>query len=142
MELKNLVLSGDKDDTPVSIRWREGEQETREKIVPLGELKATIIKITPGQKITYITDAIYDDENSRKIVALAEGADMLFIEATFLHDNADSAAKKCHLTAFQAGTLARMAGAKKISLFHFSPKYKGTGELLVEEAMQAFHGQV
>jgi ribonuclease Z len=142
MELKNRVLSGDDDDTPVKVIWREGGQETREKIIPLGELKATIIKITPGQKITYITDAVYDDENSRRIVALAEGSDLLFIEATFLNDNADSAAKKYHLTALQAGTLARMAGARRISLFHFSPKYKGSGELLVEEAMQAFQCEV
>ncbi|MDI6776193.1 MAG: MBL fold metallo-hydrolase [Syntrophales bacterium] len=140
MKLKNHVLSGDDDDTPVKVSWREGGQETREKIIPLGELKATIVKITPGQKITYITDAIYNDENRRKIVALAEGSDLLFIEATFLHDDADSAAKKYHLTALQAGTLARMAGVKRISLFHFSPKYKGCGELLVEEAMQAFQG--
>ena len=140
MELKNHILSGDDDETPVRVRWKEGKQEIREKLVPLGELKATVVKITPGQKISYITDAIYNDENACKIVKLTDASDLLFIEATFLHEDADKAAKKYHLTALQAGTLARMAGAKRISLFHFSPKYKGCGELLVEEAMQAFHG--
>jgi len=37
--------------------------------------------------------------------------------------------------------VARRAGAKRISLFHFSPKYKGAGNLLVEEAMAAFNGR-
>jgi ribonuclease Z len=64
----------------------------------------------------------------------------MFIEATFLQEDADKASQKYHLTAFQAGTLAKMAGAKRISLFHFSPKYKGTPHLLVEEAMKAFNG--
>jgi len=45
------------------------------------------------------------------------------------------------LTAHQAGALARRAGAKRISLFHFSPKYKGAGDLLLEEAMAAFNGR-
>ena len=53
----------------------------------------------------------------------------------------DEATKRFHLTARQAGMLARSAGAKKIILFHFSPKYKGSGNLLVGEAMEAFNGQ-
>ncbi len=97
--------------------------------------------MTPGQKVTYITDAVYNDDNARKIVDLASGSDLMFIEATFLHEDADKAAEKHHLTAFQAGTLARRAGAKRIEIFHFSPKYKGVGELLVEEAMGAFNGR-
>jgi ribonuclease Z len=120
--------------------WKVGREEGEEKFIPLGELKATIVKITPGQKITYITDAIYNEENARKIVRLAEASDLMFIEATFLHEDTEKATKKYHLTALQAGTLARMAGAKRISLFHFSPKYKGIGNNLVEEATRAFNG--
>jgi len=41
----------------------------------------------------------------------------------------------------QAGLLARRAGAKRISVFHFSPKYEGAGDLLIEEAMGAFNGR-
>jgi ribonuclease Z len=119
--------------------WKEGKQEAGERFIPLGELKATIVKMTPGQKIAYITDAVYNEDNARKIIELACGSDLMFIEATFLHEDADKAAEKHHLTAFQAGTLARRAAAKRIALFHFSPKYKGAGDLLVEEAMEAFN---
>ena len=141
VDLKDRVLADDPDDTPIRV-WSKKEKEgTGETSIPLGELKETIVKVTPGQKITYITDALYNEENSRKIIALAEAADLLFIEAMFLQEDAEKAAHKYHLTAFQAGTLAQMAGAKRISLFHFSPKYKGTPDLLVEEAMRAFSGE-
>jgi ribonuclease Z len=141
MDLKDRILRGDPDDTPVRVWWKEGRQEAGEKFIPLGELKETIVKMTPGQKITYITDAVYNEDNARKIVELADGSDLMFIEATFLHEEADKAADKHHLTAHQAGLLARRAGAKRIALFHYSPKYKGAGDVLFEEAMAAFDGR-
>jgi ribonuclease Z len=140
VDLKDRILGGEPDDTPIRI-WRRHEgQEGEERFMSLGELKSSVVKITPGQAITYVTDAVYSDDNVRKIVELSRASEILFIEATFLHEDADKASQKYHLTAFQAGKLARMAGVKRISLFHFSPKYKGSGESLIEEAMRAFKG--
>jgi ribonuclease BN (tRNA processing enzyme) len=51
---------------------------------------------------------------------------------------AETAAQKYHLTAGQAGALARQARAKRIVPFHFSPKYKSDPHVLAEEAMTAF----
>ena len=47
----------------------------------LGELAAEIALMTPGLKITYITDVAYNQSNADKIVALAKNSDYLFIEA-------------------------------------------------------------
>ena len=141
MDLKDMILRGDPDDKLVCVWWKEGKQGGGERFIPLGELKETIVKMTPGQKIAYITDAVYNGDNAQKIVELAYGSDLMFIEATFLHEDADKAAEKHHLTARQAGALARRAGAKRISLFHYSPKSKGAGNLLLEEAMAAFNGR-
>jgi len=88
-----------------------------------------------------VTDAVFSPENIRRILALADSADHLIIEATFLHEDLDRATRKYHLTARQAGFLARRAAAKRLSLFHYSPKYKGRGEALRLEAMEAFDGQ-
>lgn len=143
--LKDHILNGDPDDTPVSVWWKEGPQERHEqgkKMIHLGELKERVVKITPGKIMTYVTDVIYNDENARKIVELAVASDFLFIEASFLHEDAEKAALKFHLTAAQAGTLAQKAGVKRIIPFHFSPKYKGSGHLLVEEAITAFNGHI
>ena len=142
VDLKDRILNGDPDDTPIRAWWKDAGQGAGERIIPLGELKETVVKITPGQKITYVTDVIYSEENAGKIVELADGSDLLFIEATFLHEEAEKAAYKYHLTALQAGGLARRAGAKRMVLFHFSPKYKGAGNLLADEATRAFNGQI
>jgi len=104
----------------------------------LGDLAAQIAIITPGQKITYITDVAYSDANSAKIIALARNSDHLFIEAAFLEEDHVIGRKKFHLTARQAGELAAKAAARQFSIFHFSPRYLGRESLLYQEAYQAY----
>lgn len=96
------------------------------------------MNITAGQKVCYITDAVWNDENIERMIELARGSEILFIEAPFLHEDAATAAKKYHMTAHQAGTLASMAGVKRFIIFHFSPKYKGKTDALQREAANAF----
>ncbi|MDI9571314.1 MAG: MBL fold metallo-hydrolase [Pseudomonadota bacterium] len=137
-ELKDCLLDDRPPDFPVRIRWKETGEARRERQAPLGELVEKIVRITPGQKIAYVTDAVYSAANVRTILSLAEGVDILFIEAPFLHADADQAARKYHLTARQAGILAGKAGAKRMIPFHFSPKYRDREEELHEEATTAF----
>jgi len=137
LDLKDRIIRGDPDDTPVRVWWKGAERTVKERYVPLGELRARVVKVTPGQKTAYITDTAYREDNVRRIVDLARDVDILFIEAAFLQEDILQAERKCHLTATQAGTLARMAGARRMELFHFSPKYKGSRELLVRQAAEA-----
>jgi ribonuclease Z len=106
--------------------------------VILGQLAEQIARITPGQKITYITDVCYSPANEKQIVAFAEGSDQLFIEAAFLETHRDIALAKNHLTARQAGHLAGLARVKQYTIFHFSPRYSGQEQLLVDEARRAW----
>jgi ribonuclease Z len=140
-ELKGAVLSGAPDDMPFRIWWRENGG-VEERWMPLGDLRARILIVVPGQKITYVTDTVYNADNAEKIVELARGADYLFIETPFLHEEAERAALKYHLTAAQAGTLARRAGAVRVIPFHFSPKYTGMEERLEREVEEAFSGMI
>jgi ribonuclease Z len=128
-DLKSAVARGEADDTPMGPRG-----------VPLGLLKAEALRIVPGQKIAYVTDAVHHAENAARIVDLARGADWLFIEASFARDEEERAAEKHHLTSAQAGRLARTAGAKRLIPFHFSPKYAEERERLALEAQEAFEG--
>jgi len=104
----------------------------------IGELTEAIAMITPGQKIAYIADVGYQPANVDKIIDLAQGADHLFIKAAFLDRHRHIAQQKHHLTARQAGTLARKAKVKQLTLFHHSPRYMDQVHLLEAEARQAF----
>ena len=139
-ELKSAVARGEPDETPVPVRWRE-DGSSHERAVPLGDLKDKVLRIVPGQKIAYVTDVGYTPENVEAIVNLARAADALFIETAFLHEEERRAAEKFHLTAWQAGELARRAGAKRLIPFHFSPKHSEQGDRLMREAMEAFGGR-
>ncbi len=105
---------------------------------PLGELCQKIAVVTPGRKITYVTDVAYNDANTEKIVNIAGNSDQLFIEAAFLETHHELAAQKYHLTAWQAGVLAAQAGVKRFTLFHHSPRYTGQEALLNAEAREAY----
>ncbi|MFQ5973980.1 MAG: MBL fold metallo-hydrolase [Alphaproteobacteria bacterium] len=140
-ELKQAVGRDEPEDKPFPVRWRE-DGAPREAWVPLGVLKAQVLRIVPGQKVTYVTDVVYHRRNEAKIVELARGSHTLFIETPFMHEDADKAARKRHLTTRQAGAMARKAEAKRMVPFHFSPRYTGREDDLRREALAAFeHGQ-
>ncbi|HEY9421810.1 MAG TPA: MBL fold metallo-hydrolase [Thermoanaerobaculia bacterium] len=138
-DLKSAVARGEPDEMPVPVSWRE-DGSVRQRVVSLGELRDKVLRIVPGQKLAYVTDAGYTPENAEAIVELARGADTLFIETAFTHEEERRAAEKYHLTARQAGWLARAAGVKRLIPFHFSPKHSEEEERLVREALEAFEG--
>jgi ribonuclease Z len=88
----------------------------------LGALKAEVLQLVSGKKICCVTDVAFHPDNVQRITALAADATQLFIECVFLAQDADHAARKHHLTARQAGSIARAAGAKQVIPFHFSPR--------------------
>jgi ribonuclease Z len=136
---KDAVLRGAPDDTPIKVAWREGAADAPAAL-PLGALKNSITRTGAGAKLVYVTDCAYTDRNVETIVRLAADADILFIEATFHQSDAAIATARRHLTAWQAGTIARLARAKRVVTFHYSPRYRPDGAALDNEAQAAFHG--
>jgi len=136
-DLKRLVRRGAPDDHPVRVAWHD-RAGAHERILPLGEIKEKAVRVVPGQKIAYVTDVVYHEENARKIAELAADADVLFIETPFLEQDAARAASRFHLTARQAGLLARRAAARTTVPFHFSPRYDDAGAALRQEMALAF----
>ena len=140
-DLKQAVLRNEPDTWLMRVAWREdGAQQ--ERLLPLAELKSAL-RIVPGQKIAYVTDVAWSEDNVAHIIELARNADLLFIEAAFLERDADHGRRKFHLTARQAGEIARAAGVGCVIPLHFSPRYMG-GEaaLLRAEVAAAFGGKV
>ena len=89
-----------------------------------------------GRKFTFITDTSY----SPKIARHAAESDLLICEGMFEHALEDTAREKRHLTARQAGMIARDAGGvKKMGLIHYSPRYiERDLQLLLQEARELF----
>jgi ribonuclease Z len=137
--LKAAVLKGEPDDTAFRVRWHDADGH-HERLYALGALKARVLKVVPGQHVAYVVDAAPTDANGERILALARGADRLFIETPFLEADAARARATSHLTARLAGTLARRAGVARMVPFHFSARYGEDGGPLVAEAEGAFAG--
>ncbi|AWO02186.1 ribonuclease Z [Chitinophaga alhagiae] len=73
----------------------------------------------PGKRYVFCADSIYDED----LVPHLQDADLVYHEATYLHELVQRAQDRFHSTAVQAATLARMAGAKRLLIGHFSSKY-------------------
>lgn len=99
-----------------------------------------IVRITKGQKLSYITDLSPDEENIRLATELVKASDTLYCEAFFLNEDMERAIERRHLTAGLAGKIARQAGVNSLVLMHFSPRYKDRSGQLQAEAMAEFLG--
>jgi ribonuclease Z len=58
--------------------------------------------------------------------------DLLYFEATFIHEDRKLARLTSHSTSVQAATLAKKAAVGKLVMGHFSNRYKGVKQLLAE----------
>jgi ribonuclease Z len=129
--LKRAVVEGRPDEFPIAIAPAHEQ--------PLGALR-DLVTVTPGQKIAYVTDVADTAENRTRIVRLARGADLLFIEAAFAAADVALAAARAHLTTAAAGEIARAAGARRVEPFHFSARYAGEDDRMLAEVQTAFAG--
>ncbi|MEN8264837.1 MAG: ribonuclease Z, partial [Nitrospirota bacterium] len=104
---------------------------------PFSDLK-DIAAITRGQKISYVVDVLGNAENKRKIIDLVKGSDTLYIETFFSDEDRDRARDRYHLTATEAGKIAREAEVGHMEAIHFSPRYIENPEILLLEAEREF----
>ena len=99
-------------------------------IVPNGRL--TTPSASP-RSYAYCSDTVYQ----RNILPQIKGVDLLFHEATFIHEDAARAKETFHTTTLQAAEIARDAEVKQLVIGHFSARYENE-ELLLEETQSLF----
>lgn len=91
----------------------------------------------PGQRFAFVMDTRLCDG----VYALAEGVDLLVIEATFIEEDADLAWRFGHLTAAQAARVAAESGVRTLVLTHFSQRYPDPA-VFEHEARRYFDGHL
>ncbi|MFC8296722.1 ribonuclease Z [Micromonospora orduensis] len=91
----------------------------------------------PGQRFAFVMDTGLCDG----VYALAEHADLLVIESTFLESEAALAAEVGHLTAAQAARVATESGVRRLVLTHFSQRYPDPRRFH-DEARAHFDGEL
>ncbi|WP_035849317.1 ribonuclease Z [Kitasatospora azatica] len=112
---------------------REGRIELDGRTVTLAEVS----EARRGQRFAFVMDT----RLCPGVEQLAEGADLLVIEATFLEADAHLAAEHGHLTAAQAARAAAAAGVRTLVLTHFSQRYPDLSGHLAEARAQ-FDGEL
>jgi ribonuclease Z len=112
---------------------RRGRLERDGRGVTLDEVSAP----RPGQRFAFVMDSGICDN----VYELADRADLLVIESTFLAEDATLAAQVGHLTAGQAAAVARESGVRTLVLTHFSQRYTDASRFL-DEAREQFNGDI
>jgi len=98
--------------------------------------KAEVTEVHAGQSFAYVMDT----RPCLSATRLARGADLLVCESTFLDAELELAARSGHMTAGQAGALARESGSRRLVLCHFSQRYADAAAFLAEATVH--HGDV
>ena len=97
------------------------------------EQHASTIRVRHPRSYAYCSDTAYNEE----IIQHIRGVDLLYHEATFLHNMVAAAHEKLHSTALEAATIASKAEVRKLLIGHFSARYDDLQPLL-EEARSVF----
>jgi len=113
-------------------RIKKGEDWINSQGEKISNAELTFENPNP-RSYAYCSDTEYDEG----ILNYIQGVDLLYHEATFMHELLNQALKTGHSTAIQAANIAKLAKVKKMLIGHFSSRYSNLKPLL-EEAKSVF----
>ncbi|KAF2780197.1 ribonuclease Z [Streptomyces sp. OM5714] len=97
-----------------------------------------VSEVRRGQRFAFVMDT----RLCEGVHALAEGADLLVIESTFLDADEALATDHGHLTAGQAARAARDGGVRHLVLTHFSQRYSDPEEFERQARAAGYEGEL
>jgi len=108
--------------------------EIEGKAYLLAELRACLLRETPGDSVAYLTDFLLDKAAYKRLLPALAGVRTLVCESAYREAELELARKNYHLTTRQAARLAKEAGVGKLVLMHISDRYpmEEWGEMLGE----------
>jgi len=124
------------------IRGPQVSRLQRDGVIEVDGRRVTVDEVSvfrPGQVFAFVMDT----RMCPGALTLAQGADLLVAESTFLDADRELAHMYRHLTSREAGRLAAEAGARELVLTHFSQRYPyDEAERFREEAASEFTGEI
>ena len=124
-ELKRLVRQKAPPDTAVELPGG--------RTAPLGDLERRFLFRTPGDSVAVACDLAPTPSNVTGLVSFVTGVRTLVLEAYYREAERELAREHGHLATPDSGRVAREAGPRRLVPFHFSPRYEGEEEGLLEE---------
>jgi ribonuclease Z len=108
-------------------RIKKGADLTLEDgtVIPNSEMITN--KFLP-RSYAFCSDTIYNEG----MLPYIQNVDLLYHEATFMHDMLERAKQTYHTTALQAGMIAQKANVKRLMIGHYSARYRDLEPLLME----------
>ncbi len=106
---------------------------------PLGELAHALLTRREGDEVAYLTDIDPSPHQLDEARSFVQGARHLAVECHFAATEEGLASEHGHLTASDAGALARDAGVTLCHPLHLSKRYEDDPEPLLAELCQAAH---
>lgn len=112
-------------------------------IPEIKEIKSGLDIIKDGKRITHESLILNKKEKvsyafcadtmyTESFLDVIKNVDLLYHEATYLHELADKAKERKHSTAYEAAMIATKANVKKLLIGHYSSRYKDVTPLLAE----------
>ena len=90
--------------------------------------------VEPGKKVCFVLDT----RDNERIVDFVKDSDLFVCEACFSSELEEHAKEHTHLTASQAGEIAKRGNVGKLVLTHISQRYENNFKLILEEAKRNF----
>ena len=87
-----------------------------------------------GKKVCVILDTLYQESLKK----FAKDSDLLICESSFSSSNSKEAKEKFHMTAEQAGKIAKNSKSSKLILTHISQRYEKNLKELMDDAKKNF----
>lgn len=115
----------------VPVAFMQYLKQGADYITPDGEIisnERLTVAPPPSRSYAYMTDTLFRE----RFAEYVQGVDLLYHEATYSKEDEALAKEGFHSTAEQAALIAKLAGAKKLLLGHFSARYTDPHCLLAE----------
>jgi ribonuclease Z len=117
---------------PSIVAIKQGEDFTTPSGVVIPNTELTTEASQP-RSYAFCTDTLYTES----FVDQIKGVDLLYHEATFVHEHRQRAAETMHSTSKEAATIALKAEVGKLIIGHFSARYEDLS-LMLDECKEVF----